>query len=106
MKNHSPFHSYRKHTSLLLAAVFIITLSVSTAFIIEHASHHCTGDDCPICSVLNLAETVLSSVRSEPASAEAAVPAKSLYALQLSCCPIVLLHTAVTPVSVNIRSNT
>lgn len=36
----------------LLAAIFVLVVLSSSIFIIEHADHDCTGEDCPICEQL------------------------------------------------------
>ena len=36
----------------VLAAITILVVLSSSIFIIEHADHNCTGEDCPICEQL------------------------------------------------------
>ena len=36
-------------TAAVLAVLFALTILTSSVFIISHADHDCTGEDCPIC---------------------------------------------------------
>ena len=46
MTNHS------RIAAAVLAAITVLAVIFSSAFIIEHADHDCTGEDCPICEQL------------------------------------------------------
>ena len=46
MTNHS------RIAAAALAAITILVVLSSSVFIIEHADHDCTGEDCPICEQL------------------------------------------------------
>lgn len=42
-----------------LCVVFVLTMLVSSAFIIHEASHDCTGEDCPICQAIAMNSQLL-----------------------------------------------
>ena len=49
------------YASLALAALLIIFFLFSMTFIVMEAHHDCEGEDCPICSVLKMAEDNIRS---------------------------------------------
>lgn len=49
---------YLKETSKRLISYIVIVMTLlvmlsSFLFIVEHADHHCTNQDCPICATIN-----------------------------------------------------
>lgn len=36
----------------VIAAITVLVVLFSSAYIVEHADHDCTGEDCPICEQL------------------------------------------------------
>lgn len=47
--------------AVLTALVLVVMLS-SSLFIIEHADHDCTGEDCPICQQIYLCTQTLKTL--------------------------------------------
>lgn len=46
-------HTARRMAAARLCALLIVlTLFLSTAFLVKEADHECTGTDCPICSMM------------------------------------------------------
>lgn len=54
---------------LLIASglVFLIVLPCSAFFILHEANHDCTGDSCPICACIHLAEQTSRQLYAETA---------------------------------------
>lgn len=48
-------------TAVLAALVLVVMLS-SSLFIIEHADHDCSGEDCPICQQIYLCTQTLKTL--------------------------------------------
>lgn len=51
----------KRFYALLLCAVLVLALSVSTVFILHEADHDCTGEDCPICRDIALHISLLKA---------------------------------------------
>ncbi len=43
--------------SLLLALMFLASLCLSVLFVHAEFDHDCTGEDCPVCAVIQIART-------------------------------------------------
>jgi len=56
MTNHS------RIAAAALAAITILVVLSSSVFIIEHADHDCTGEDCPICEQIYACEQNLKNL--------------------------------------------
>ena len=52
----------KRITALLLCIGLVFALAVSSAFIAHEAGHDCTGDDCPICQMVSVSETLLRTI--------------------------------------------
>ena len=49
--------------ALLLCVAFVLTLFVSSAYLVHEAGHtHCTEDDCPVCRTIAMAVTLLRAL--------------------------------------------
>jgi len=84
--------SLMKRISAAVAAVlFVLVIFCSSAFIAVHGRHHCTGEDCVVCTVLEHCHESLDALGT------------SLPALVLAAAVIVL---AVILVSYDVRSFT
>ena len=46
----------------VLAALILVVMLSSSLFIIEHADHDCTGEDCPICEQIYLCTQTLKTL--------------------------------------------
>lgn len=90
-------------TAIFLILAVILFLLVSTYFIAYEADHECTGEDCPICVLLQISE---NSLRQLGSGAPAAAAASSLFVLmlvmQIFTCESITLPT---PVSRKTRLN-
>lgn len=49
--------------SILLCIALVAALVLSSAFIISHAHHDCSGEHCPICVQLHIAEQILNGFK-------------------------------------------
>lgn len=45
--------------ALLLCAAFVLMLFVSASYLVHHAGHHCSDDDCPVCRTIAVATELL-----------------------------------------------
>lgn len=91
----------RRVMSAVLAALVLVILISSSLFIIEHADHDCTGEDCPICEQICLCTQTLKTL------SLAVIAAAVFYAFS------VLLHITIrqteavcvphTPVSLKVK---
>ena len=48
--------------SLIIVVYFICVMALSVSYTISHTNHHCTGEDCPICHSIHMAEEVLKTI--------------------------------------------
>ena len=69
-----------KITAIFLILVVLLFLFVSTYFIAYEADHECTGEDCPVCALIQMSE---NSLRQLGSGAPAATAASSLFVLIL-----------------------
>lgn len=69
-----------KITAIFLILVVLLFLLVSTYFIAYEADHECTGEDCPVCALLQISE---NSLRQLGSGVPAAAAASSLFVLIL-----------------------
>ncbi len=76
--------SHRKVLSLLAAAILFVSMFLSSFFIASELHHDCTGEDCPVCSVLQLCETQLRELGSSIAVLSFALPFYLFFTLVLS----------------------
>ncbi|AUS97040.1 hypothetical protein CDQ84_12650 [Clostridium thermosuccinogenes] len=51
-----------KSAALILCICVAAALFFSTWFILSHADHDCTGDQCPVCAEIQTAENLLKQV--------------------------------------------
>lgn len=86
----------------LLAAMMLLSVLLSAAFIAAEARHDCSGEDCATCRLIAEADNALSADRLGPAAAAAA--AAVLFAV---CAAAVSLtreaKCTVTPVDFRVR---
>lgn len=52
MKTSEKHQAERIWTARFFAAIIVLTLFLSAAFLIKEADHNCTGADCPICEMM------------------------------------------------------
>ena len=92
-----------KITAIFLILAVLLFLFVSTYFIAYEADHECTGDDCPVCALIQMSENILRQLGS---GVPAAAAASSLFILilmmQICTSESIILPT---PVSKKIRLN-
>lgn len=69
-----------KITAIFLILIVLLFLFISTYFIAYEADHECTGEDCPICALLQMSE---NSLRQLGSGAPAAAAVSSLFILIL-----------------------
>jgi len=46
-----------RKVSLLMMIVLLASLCLSVFFVHHHVEHHCEGEDCPVCAVVQIART-------------------------------------------------
>ncbi len=52
----------RKITALILAAVILLAVAASLFIIIHEADHDCSGEDCPVCALIEACTDTIRSV--------------------------------------------
>ena len=91
----------KRLTSAFAALLFVLFIFVSSVYIIKHTDHHCTGEDCPICTELT---QLRNTIRSLDTGAHAAVTAETVTVVLLLTAVIIPLSLAwSTPVSLKVR---
>ena len=90
-----------KAAALFLAAVLLLTLVFSAFLLAVEADHECSGEDCSVCALLQLCETLLRRLE----GSVAALAAVSLLFCVLSLCVPVSSPAPSTPVSRKVRLN-
>lgn len=58
----SSFFLNRKHRAItaIIVAAFVVSIMLLSVFFVATEQHHdCTGDDCPVCAVLQMCEASL-----------------------------------------------
>jgi hypothetical protein len=53
----------KKMIAWFICIFLIMVLSLSYLFIVTHKKHQCTGDKCPICEQLQLAEHIIAQIK-------------------------------------------
>lgn len=90
---------------LLIATglVFLIVLLCSSFFILHEAHHDCTGDSCPICACIRLAEQTSRQLYAETArQARTSFPPRLLAAMVI---PVTVLASRSTLIKQKTRIN-
>lgn len=55
-------NNIKKIFSVFVALVIVLTIFFSMIFISVNTNHDCTGDGCPVCEQIQVAENVLSKL--------------------------------------------
>lgn len=50
--------TYQKVIAFMISAVLFCLITAASVFIVLHAGHDCTGEDCPVCDGIRQAESV------------------------------------------------
>ncbi len=58
--------SVTKVIACIVAIIMLLSIMFSSFFIAEHLHHECTGEDCPICAELHIAEGLVSTIKIVP----------------------------------------
>jgi hypothetical protein len=91
----------KRLTSAFAALIFVLFIFVSSVYIIKHTDHHCTGEDCPICTELS---QLRNTMRSLDTGAHADVTTETVAAVLLLTADILPLSLVCsTPVSLKVR---
>lgn len=53
----------KKIASLLLITILFLVVMLSTFFIANEIHHHCDGDECPICILIEQCENTLKQIK-------------------------------------------
>ena len=101
-REHKSSESMKAAAIVMIAAVLLFLL-VSTFFIAYEADHECTGEDCPVCALIQIVENNLRQLGSG-APVAAAVSSLILLSLVLQIRPEYSI-TISTPVSRKTRLN-
>ena len=72
----------RRVLSGLCAAVILVTISFSSAFVSVEADHDCAGRDCPICLELQNCVANFQLLGSSASPGEEPLPAVSIFAVE------------------------
>jgi hypothetical protein len=54
----------RSFLAIMLCVCLIIVLSLSYLYIFTHSKHHCTGNECPVCEQIHVAEHIIEQIKS------------------------------------------
>ncbi len=87
----------------IMAAMMLVVMLFSGIFIIEHADHECSGEDCPICESIQLCESMLPGLGiGIPEAGMQFIPLVAiLVIISIPVCSVI----ADTPVSNKVRLN-
>lgn len=98
--------SFGRFMKILAPCIVILMLSVmvfSVMFIVSETDHDCTGEDCPVCALIQQCE---QTVRSIGGGASAAAVSLLFSAFIIAAFPIPFITIlCYTPVSLKIRLN-
>ena len=92
----------KKAVSWILSVIFSLVIFCSTAFIIVHADHFCTGEDCSICMELAECHKTLHTLGT--AVAGALLPTLMLLIMAVLIRIVIKLYTAhITLISLKVE---
>jgi hypothetical protein len=86
---------------LVSACVLVAALLLPSVFLVAEGHHHCTGDGCTICKVLDGAVALQNTGADVPDLPAAAVV--FLVSILLACCAYCVLRAPETLVSLKVR---
>lgn len=87
----------------IMAAMVLFVVLFSAFFIVSHADHDCTGEDCPVCACLQQCENILHGVGDGSIHAASGIlPVVFIVGFILASYCIVVSDT---PVSTKVRIN-
>lgn len=89
----------RRAIAIIICVVFALALFFSFDFIIENTNHECSGDHCPICAVLQVAEEISGGTKKAVVSM--LISALFIVAIYIIRRQINISLAAVTPISLN-----
>ena len=52
----------KKAISIIICVLFLFFTFASLLFIVEEENHNCTGEDCPVCASIHMAEQTLKNL--------------------------------------------
>lgn len=90
-------------TAILMIFVVLMFLMLSVFFIAHEADHDCTGEDCPVCALIQMCEDSLRHLVNGAPAAAAAVLCISLILVMQFCMNDGIIIS--TPVSRKTRLN-
>jgi len=89
--------NYQKVTAVIISAVLFCLITAASVFIVLHADHDCTGEDCPVCDSIRQAESLFRMTGDGAAAADTGTvtvcPAAA--GIVLSFLPLTVLLTLV-----------
>ncbi len=53
---------FKKLAGIIGAAIIVVTMLFSVAFLSCNAHHDCSGENCPICEMMQMAENILDKL--------------------------------------------
>jgi len=65
--------SIKKITAWIALAAVLFVMLFSITFISQHADHECTGDECPVCAVMEMCGAIIKNLEVTVAVVAAAV---------------------------------
>lgn len=54
----------RSVLAIVLCVCLIMVISFSYLYIFTHSNHHCTGNECPVCEQIHIAEHMIEQIKS------------------------------------------
>lgn len=91
----------KKSISIIVAVIIVITMFFSVAFLSCNAQHSCSGENCPVCEMMQMAENVLNKI-----SMAIATVAVALCLCVLAQASMVVISEAITyysPVKLKVK---
>ena len=92
----------KRFSALVLAAIALLVLVTSSAFLVHHADHDCAGEDCPICEQMALCAQNLMKTAAAP-EAEAAVSANAFALCLALLCALMAVPATHNPVLLKVK---
>ncbi len=101
--NSKGIEKLRHTTAGIMCIVMLSVVLFSSIYIVHEMNHHCSGEDCPICAVIQMCENNLHRIGTGPAIQT--VLMMPVFILLLSCQFTGCVLLKETPVSYKVRLN-
>lgn len=90
--------------SFVACAAFVLATLCSVLFLVKEANHACTGDNCPICAAIEIAENTIRNLSNGIIPTDSGFTAVNVFfRVILICCMISFSHS--TLITQKVRLN-